>query len=161
MTLIITRLQDVLSEICQGRSSVSVLLFHLFVLSFVNNKSQRVVPVVLIRSFWPMKIVGKRTQIIVDCRRKIIVVMVSICGCWFWREKNWENLPLDFVLGSDHSWLEWRVLWRRRERGRGGQTKRGQSGCQQQLCVRRRGDKDREVYHQIKTEQEEGQYSGC
>ena len=79
-------------------------------------------------------------------------------SCWFWFRKN-GNLPLNLVSGSDHSWLEWRVLWRRHERVRGGQTPRGQSGGQQQLCVRRRGDKDREVYHQIKTEQEEGQYT--
>ena len=81
-------------------------------------------------------------------------------------EKKCENLPVYFVTGSDHSWLEWRVLWRRHERDRGGQAQGGQGGGQQQLCVRRRGDQDREVHHQIKTEQEEGQYtvwetSGC
>ena len=74
-------------------------------------------------------------------------------------EKNYQKFFKKFCFpGSDHSWLKWRVLWRRHERGWGWQTQRGQSRGQQQLCVCGSRDKDREVYHQIKTEQEEGQY---
>ena len=68
------------------------------------------------------------------------------------------HLTLLLISGSDHSWLEWWVLRRWLKRSWGGQSQGGPGGGQQQLCVCGRGDQDREVHHQIQTEQEEGRY---